>query len=421
MMKNLNKRPRLAGIVAVAVAMLLSVGAVAVGVYAMANTPPVPNVNNAFYVSIPTPTHVVPDLPIGRPSVELFEEYEEWGITFEGLYPYPNHNSRFIAREVIDVFYHGRLVRGISDFCDIAGLNMTISSATYEGSTWIHVIRDESGYIAELDITETGEHDITRNYFSFEIPYVAEGAVAFIGRVHLGPDNPLTVVISEYESEHGFFLGLTDSSDVQTKVDTHWIPFFGNQRVEDNNFTFTSDYSTTVYLYIGNGHGTSGIIGENVFFDIRSNVGNSPLANVSGRIYMNTDGLHRRVLTSAFDGRTNFIAEFNPATGIISFFGIDGTVFEDVPTRYEQTEYDFWKLVAANARTIDELYGEGQPPLLRRNTTIFCDETWRVYWYDGPGSQTVWQLTEEDFADRVRLETVTVPKLLLEHMQGNNR
>lgn len=123
--------------------------------------------------------------------------------------------------------------------------------------------------------------------FSFEIPYIAAGEVTLIGRVYLDPDNPVTVVISEYQSEYGFFLGLNDSSDIQTKVGTHWSPFIGNQRVDDNRFTFTSDHARIAYLYIGNGRGTNRTIGENVFFDTSSIVGNRSLTNVSGMVYSN--------------------------------------------------------------------------------------------------------------------------------------
>jgi beta-lactamase regulating signal transducer with metallopeptidase domain len=277
MIQNFKKKSRFITVIAVLVTMLLSTGAIAVGAYAMTSQSPVADGNNALYVGIST--SLDPNITTGRPTVELFKEYEEWGITFEGFYPYSNHNSRFMAREAINVFHNGQLIRGISDFCEVAGLSMSISSAIYEGNTWISVIRDESGYITKLDISST------KGIFSFEIPHIAAGEVALIGRVYLDPDNPVTVFISEYESEHGFFLGLSDSSDVQTKVGTHWIPFFGNESVDNNRFIFTSDYARIAYLYIGSGHGTSSIIGQNVYFDNRSNVGNRHITNVVGRVY----------------------------------------------------------------------------------------------------------------------------------------
>ena len=114
------------------------------------------------------------------------------------------------------------------------------------------------------------------------------------------------------------------------------------------------------------------------------------------------------VLISAFDGTTRFIAEFNFEHGTISFFDMDGSEIEGLPTRIGQTDDDFRIMVEANARTIDELYGRarfGHMPL--RNTTIFCEETWSVLIYDGDGHRTVLQFTEDDFSysNRLQLET----------------
>ena len=92
--------------------------------------------------NLPTPQH--------RPSTEIFLEYEEWGLTFEGMYPY--HDGRFIMTARQNVFFQGQLVRGFSDFSIAAGTGMSLSSTDRRGHLWIHVIRDENGYIQSLEM-----------------------------------------------------------------------------------------------------------------------------------------------------------------------------------------------------------------------------------------------------------------------------
>jgi len=111
--------------------------------------------------------------------------------------------------------------------------------------------------------------------FSFEIPVVAAGEVALIGRVFLSYDNPITVVVSDYTSEYGFFLALNDSSTIQTINGTRWNRFTACQSVNNGRFTFTSDHERVAYLYIGNGRGTIGLRNADVTFNYGSNVGNA--------------------------------------------------------------------------------------------------------------------------------------------------
>jgi hypothetical protein len=85
-----------------------------------------------------------------RSSIVIFAEYEEWGLTLEGLYP--NADGGFRATATQNVFYQGRLIRGFSDFGH--GVDMSISSFDRGEDIWVHVIRDESGNITEFDIVQ---------------------------------------------------------------------------------------------------------------------------------------------------------------------------------------------------------------------------------------------------------------------------
>jgi len=82
-----------------------------------------------------------------RSSVVIFAEYEEWGLTLEGLYP--QSDGRFLATEIQNVFFQGQLIRGFSDFGH--GVDMSISSFDLGDDMWIHVIRDANGNIERLD------------------------------------------------------------------------------------------------------------------------------------------------------------------------------------------------------------------------------------------------------------------------------
>jgi len=81
-------------------------------------------------------------------SAEIFVEYEEWGLSIEGLYPNPD--GGFTANPRMNVFLHGQLIRGFSDFDN--GVNISISSAEQGSDEWVHVIRDDNGRILRLDI-----------------------------------------------------------------------------------------------------------------------------------------------------------------------------------------------------------------------------------------------------------------------------
>ena len=89
-----------------------------------------------------------------RSSVVLFAEYEEWGLTIEGLYP--NLDGSFSANPIQNVFYQGQLIRGFSDFGH--GVDMSISSFNQGDSIWIHVIRDESGTITEFNLVQIQDY-----------------------------------------------------------------------------------------------------------------------------------------------------------------------------------------------------------------------------------------------------------------------
>ena len=80
-------------------------------------------------------------------SANIFAEYEEWGLTIEGLYPNPD--GGFTASPRMNVFLHGQLVRGFDDFYN--GVRTTISSVEQGGSVWVRVIRDVDGNIERLD------------------------------------------------------------------------------------------------------------------------------------------------------------------------------------------------------------------------------------------------------------------------------
>ena len=82
-----------------------------------------------------------------RSSILIFAEYEEWGLTIEGLSPHAD--GGFIATATQNVFYQGQLIRGFSDFGH--GVYMSISSYDQGGDMWIHVIRDADGNIERFD------------------------------------------------------------------------------------------------------------------------------------------------------------------------------------------------------------------------------------------------------------------------------
>ena len=82
-----------------------------------------------------------------RSSIVVLAEYEEWGLTLEGLYPHAN--GGFIATSIQNVFFQGQLIRGFSDFGH--GVDMSISSFERGSDVWIHVIRDTNGNIERLD------------------------------------------------------------------------------------------------------------------------------------------------------------------------------------------------------------------------------------------------------------------------------
>jgi len=82
-----------------------------------------------------------------RSSVVIFDEYEEWGLTIEGLYSHLD--GGFIATAIQNVFFQGQLIRGFSDFGH--GVDMSISSFDQGEDMWIHVIRDVNGNIERLD------------------------------------------------------------------------------------------------------------------------------------------------------------------------------------------------------------------------------------------------------------------------------
>ena len=77
----------------------------------------------------------------------IFAEYEELGLTIEGLYPHSD--GGFMATATQNVFYQGQLIRGFSDFGH--GVDMSISSFNQGDDIWVHVIRDVDGNIERLD------------------------------------------------------------------------------------------------------------------------------------------------------------------------------------------------------------------------------------------------------------------------------
>lgn len=102
-------------------------------------------------------------------------------------------------------------------------------------------------------------------------------------------------------------------------------------------------------------------------------------------------GLMREVLTSAFDGEP-FIAEFNPETGVILFYDMNGELFDWY--RDNQTEETFQTLVRANyiaavqnAESYAEYRETGQ--ITFRNATVHNHKTRRVYTYDMYGNVTI--------------------------------
>lgn len=97
-------------------------------------------------------------------------------------------------------------------------------------------------------------------------------------------------------------------------------------------------------------------------------------------------GLMREVLTSTFDGKP-FIAEFNPETGIVSFFDMNG-----VPRdwyRVNQTEDTFRALVEANNIETNRIMEYNETGAFSyRNISITDFRTRTVYTYDAYGNVT---------------------------------
>ena len=130
---------------------------------------------------------------------------------------------------------------------------------------------------------------------TFEIPHIAAGEVALIGRVSFGPDNPLTLIVSAEDiSGHGFFVALNDSPDIQIGAGTTWQYLRGNRTVTSADealnvhFRFTSDIERTYYLYIGIGLDSiaaTGFGGGFTFGEGTRWARNGNIVNVIGRIY----------------------------------------------------------------------------------------------------------------------------------------
>ena len=97
-----------------------------------------------------------PNLPTPqrRHSSEIFLEYEEWGITFEGIYPTYGGGTMMMARSW-NVLLHGQLVSGLFDNSSDGIAELLASSDCSEGNLWVRVIRDESGHITELNIEQS--------------------------------------------------------------------------------------------------------------------------------------------------------------------------------------------------------------------------------------------------------------------------
>ncbi|MCL2187940.1 MAG: M56 family metallopeptidase [Defluviitaleaceae bacterium] len=119
--------------------------------------------NGRSRMVIPSANHRLPHVIIGihqsgnaptsqnrRSSTVIFAEYEEWGLTIEGLSPHAD--GGFIATAIQNVFYQGQLVRGFSDFGH--GVDMSISSFDQGKDIWVYVMRDDNGNIIELRLTQ---------------------------------------------------------------------------------------------------------------------------------------------------------------------------------------------------------------------------------------------------------------------------
>ncbi|MCL2574404.1 MAG: M56 family metallopeptidase [Defluviitaleaceae bacterium] len=98
-----------------------------------------------------------PALQGRRSSVLIITEYEEWGLTIEGLYSNPD--SSFTATATQNVFFQGRLIRGFSDFGH--GVSMSISSFNEGEDIWIRVIRYDNGDIERLEVDTTQQVSTT--------------------------------------------------------------------------------------------------------------------------------------------------------------------------------------------------------------------------------------------------------------------
>ncbi|MCL2223722.1 MAG: hypothetical protein FWB96_02005 [Defluviitaleaceae bacterium] len=105
-------------------------------------------------------------------------------------------------------------------------------------------------------------------------------------------------------------------------------------------------------------------------------------------------GLMREILACAFGGEP-FIAEFNPATGLILFYEMDGEVLDWY--RYNQTEESFLHLVRENFVATNPISCRATGEQLLRNTTVYDYLTRNIYEYDMYGNVTV-----TSFDDRVR-------------------
>jgi len=84
-----------------------------------------------------------------RSFTEYFQDYQEWGMTFENIDFFPDGSFSFMAPA--NVFYNGELVRIV---VDVDGAGEFHSSPDGSGNLIVIVIRDEKGYVIEVDVIE---------------------------------------------------------------------------------------------------------------------------------------------------------------------------------------------------------------------------------------------------------------------------
>lgn len=101
--------------------------------------------------------------------------------------------------------------------------------------------------------------------------------------------------------------------------------------------------------------------------------------------YETSSGLIREVLTSA-DGEP-FIAEFNPETGIILFYEMNGDLFDWYQDN--ETEDSFWHLVRANYILTNPVFCSETGVQLLRNTSVYDYLARTIREYDMDGNVTV--------------------------------